>query len=500
MPMPHGPLSRSLCAGKVLCQETISPNVRAMQYAVRGQVPQRAEQIARELRQGQGPKRPYDEVLFCNIGNPQSVGQKPLTFHRQVIALCDHPDLLSHPDVGRLFPEDAVERARQALLGIPGGTGAYSHSQGVAQIRRDVARFIEQRDGGPTVDPEDIFLSNGASTAITLLMQVLLSRPTDAVLIPIPQYPIYTALIELLHAKAVGYYLDEDAGWSLSLPELTRAVREARASGLDPRAMVIINPGNPTGQCLDEATLRRAIEFCREEHLLLLADEVYQDNVYAEDRAFVSARKVLRSLGPAFEGFELVSFHSTSKGLLGECGLRGGYMELSGLDPLAKAELYKLASVGLCPNLVGQVMTQLMVCPPRPGDPSFATYAKERAAIFGSLKRKAALLVETWSRLPGVTCQPVQGAMYTFPRLELPEHIVAKAGQRGLSPDTAYCLSLLEHTGICTVPGSGFGQVPGTLHLRMTFLPPEERLAEALVRLRAYHLDVMSGQLDPLQP
>ena len=220
---------------------------------------------------------------------------------------------------------------------------------------------------------------------------------------------------------------------------------------------------------------------------MLLADEVYQENVYAENKRFVSAKQVLRSMGSEYDGFELVSFHSTSKGVIGECGRRGGYMELCGFDPQVKAELFKLACVGLCSNLDGQVMTHLMVTPPQPGDTSFDLFCREREAIYQGLRRKAELLVTTLNGLDGIHSQPVDGAMYAFPRLELSAGAVEQAAQQGTSPDALYCLSLLERTGICTVPGSGFGQAHGTHHLRMTFLPPEDRLQAALARFCDHH-------------
>ncbi len=474
---PAGPGAR------VLARASINPAVLQMRYEVRGELPTRAEAILRELEQGVG--HPFDDVLFCNIGNPHAVGGRPISFYREVLALADHPAILDRPGVEGVFAADAIARARAVLSAIPSGTGAYSHSQGVARIRRDVAAFVEARDGYPA-DPDDIFLVNGASQGITMLMQLLVAGDRDAILIPIPQYPIYTALIQLLGAHAVGYYLDEDAGWSLREAELERALASARARGLRPRAMVMINPGNPTGQCFGRDSLEAVLRFCHRNRLLLVADEVYQENVYRGAR-FLSAKRVLRELGASYDDVELVSFHSTSKGLIGECGRRGGYMELVGVDPEARAELYKLASVGLCPNLDGQVMTHLMVSPPVPGDPSHALFREEVDATHEALARKSAKVVEALSGLEGVSCQPVQGAMYVFPRLTLPQRAVEAAEAEGRAPDAHYCMSLLERTGICVVPGSGFGQAPGTWHLRMTFLPEEGRLTAALERLREHH-------------
>ncbi len=468
---------------KVLLRHNINPCVRQMRYEVRGELPMRAQRIAQEL--AMGVEHPFDEVLFCNIGNPHSVGGKPISFYREVLALCDCPSLLDHPEVERLFAPDAVARARSLVADLPGGTGAYSHSQGSLRVRRDVAAFIQRRDGH-AAHPDDLFLTNGASSGITMVMQLLVSSPNDAVLVPIPQYPIYTALIQMLDAKAVGYHLEEAACWSLREAELERALGEARARGLDPRAMVVINPGNPTGQTFDRAAVETILRFCHRNRLVLLADEVYQTNVYG-DRGFVSCKQVLRELGPDYEGFELFSFHSTSKGLIGECGRRGGYMELCGIDPEVRAQLFKLACVGLCPNLDGQLMTHLMVCPPRPGDASYETFVAERAAIYAGLCRKSTRVVEALNALEGVSCQPVQGAMYVFPSLSLPPAAISAAEADGRTPDMHYCLSLLERAGICVVPGSGFGQAPATFHLRMTFLPGEARLVAALERFREHH-------------
>jgi aspartate/methionine/tyrosine aminotransferase len=137
-----------------------------------------ADRINLELKTGT-KKHPFDSIIYTNIGNPQSVGQKPLTFPRQVLALVDLPEEVGvdHPDAEKLFPADAIRRAREikAKLGV-GGTGAYSHSQGARGLREEICEFLEARDGVPA-DPDNIFMSNGASQAITQLMACLLSGP-----------------------------------------------------------------------------------------------------------------------------------------------------------------------------------------------------------------------------------------------------------------------------------------------------------------------------------
>jgi len=162
-------------------------------------------------------------------------------------------------------------------------------------------------------------------------------------------------------------------------------------------------------------------------------------------------------------------------------------MEFWNIDPQVHAQLYKLQSSQLCPNLDGQVMTGLMVRPPRPGEPSYKLFEEESSRIFGSLQRKAAALTDSLNEVDGVTCNAAAGAMYAFPRIELPRKAIEEARAKGLAPDLMYCLSLLETTGIVTVPGTGFGQRPGQWHFRITFLPPEEELSRALDAFRDHH-------------
>jgi len=468
---------------KVLTAENINPRVHNMVYAVRGEVPLTAGKIAAKLANGD-KSYPFDEILYCNIGNPQSVGQKPITYYRQVMAALDCPTVLD----SNVLPPDVVVRARSLGSSIVGGTGAYTHSQGLISVRKEVARFCEQRDGHPC-DPETLFLTNGASNAIAYLMTTMLGKPNHAVMIPKPQYPIYTALLSQLGAQPVFYELDEEAGWTVSATELKRAYAQASQEGLEIRAMVVINPGNPTGQCLDVPAMQTLARFCKEQRLVLMADEVYQENVYTDTKSFTSFKKVVRDLGSDFDGFELASFHSTSKGLIGECGRRGGYMELCGFDHDVFADIYKLASSNLCSNLDGQIMTALMVSPPHPGDASYPLFDQETRGIFESLKRKATKLVEGLKSIEGVSCQQAEGAMYVFPQISLSPAACQAAEDAGKSPDTFYCLSLLENTGICCVPGSGFGQKTGSWHLRATFLPPEEKMDDMITRFTKHHND-----------
>ena len=183
-------------------------------------------------------------------------------------------------------------------------------------------------------------------------MKTLIRDENDAVLVPIPQYPLYSGTLALYGGTLLPYYLQEEKGWALDVAQLKSQTDKARGEGKEVRALVIINPGNPTGAALELSNQEEIVKFCDEEGLLLVADEVYQENVYAEGKKFTSFKKVVRDMGYAEDKFPIVSMHSTSKGFYGECGRRGGYIEVCGIDAKVKDELYKLSSLGLCPNPV----------------------------------------------------------------------------------------------------------------------------------------------------
>jgi aspartate/methionine/tyrosine aminotransferase len=467
----------------MLHRDDLNPNALAAEYAVRGPIVQRAQELEAAGRR----------IIYCNIGNPQALRQKPLTFLRQVLVLVEYPVLLERPETAALFPDDVVARARSILEKHPPGTGAYTQSTGLPFVRQAVADFIARRDGIPA-DARSVILTDGASRGIQLVLSALVRGPETGVMIPVPQYPLYSATITLLGGRQVPYYLDEANGWQLSEAELVRALRAARDAGTRPVALVVINPGNPTGAVLTEETMAVVARFAKREGLCLLADEVYQENVYAAGRRFVSFARVLHDLGE--EDVSLFSFHSVSKGFLGECGHRGGYLEHRNVPAAVAAELVKLQSIALCANLPGQLAVHAMVAPPRPGEPSRARYEAERSAILGALKTKSEILARGVNAIPGMSLDAPEGAMYGFVRLELPadprlDRPGMTAAERAAAQDRRdadYCLALLEETGICVVPGSGFGQAPGTLHFRTTFLPPQDEIEALVERLKAFHL------------
>jgi len=473
--------SKAQLAKKVLTNANMSPTVLNAQYAVRGAVVIRAIEIMKELKEN--PQAfDFDKVVMCNIGNPQELGQKPPTFPRQVLAGALYPELLNHD----LFPSDVCERVEAILSDTSSRSiGAYTHSQGLSTCRKWVADFISNRDGVES-DPENIFLTDGASPGIKYVLQVALGGPSHGCLIPIPQYPLYSGSVALLNGTQLGYELNEENGWSMNGEMIDKVACEAKKNGVSPRALVVINPGNPTGNCLTVDGVKDAIQVAKDHNLVLLADEVYQENIYG-DIPFTSFRKVLAEMGPAYNDVELCSFHSVSKGVFGECGLRGGYMELTNIDPEGKEQLYKLASMGLCSNTAGQVTSGIMCNLPKQGEASYENHTAETKAQFDSLMRRSKVVSEKVNAIEGISCQTVAGAMYAFPNITIPHKAQEVARSMGMAPDLFYSIALLENAGICVVPGSGFGQKNGSFHFRTTILPPESEMDAVCSRLADFH-------------
>ncbi|KAK5999490.1 hypothetical protein QM012_005343 [Aureobasidium pullulans] len=473
--------------------ENINQNVVEAEYAVRGELAVKSEKYREQLR-NKDTSLPFDTVISANIGNPQQLDQKPITFFRQVLSLMENPLLLEHPDVltkSLGYKQDAIDRAKTLLDDVK-SVGAYSASKGAPGIRRSVANFIEKRDGFPA-DPENIFLSAGASGGVSTLLNVMCADANSGVLVPIPQYPLYTATLALLNAKCVPYELEEDKSWGTNLDAIRASYAKAKAEGTSVRSIVIINPGNPTGATLSVEDIKSVLKFAAEEKLVVMADEVYQTNVFVGK--FTSFKQCLRELQQSeenkdgkFDTLELVSMHSISKGMIGECGHRGGYFELVGFDEKVTEQIYKFVSIQLCPPVIGQCLVSLMVEPPVEGDPSYETYHAEERGIFDGLQKRATALYEAFREMEGVSCQSPTGSMYLFPTITLPPKAIEKAKQEGRKPDEYYCLRLLDATGVCVVAGSGFGQKEGTLHFRTTFLAPG---TEWVGRITKFHKEFM---------
>ena len=484
---------------------SMNPNIIKVQYAVRGEVPIKAGEFEERLAKGD-KSLPFDSIVWANIGNPQqqpNLAQPPLTFWRQVAALTELPSLLDAKACDSLFPKDTQERARE-LLSSFGSVGAYTGSKGSPLVRQHVCDFIQERDGGHPVNVEDIYLTAGASEGVSLLFQAFFYGGDQGVLIPIPQYPLYSATLTSLGVQALPYFLDEQRLWDPNREHVEERVRDARARGVQPRALVVINPGNPTGACMTKQEIEDMIRLAYRERLIIFADEVYQSNVYYRDHPFYSFHKVLRDFANSSDPaecemshtVELISLHSISKGVSGECGRRGGYFHLTNVDPEVEAQVNKLSSVHLCPPAQGQIGVDMLVRPPKPGDPSHELWEKETQQIFNTLKSRSETMAKEFSKLPGVEIAAARGAMYLFPRVNVPSAAWDAAQRRGKNVDELYALELLERSGICVVPGSGFGLMPeqhadgsGHLYFRTTILA--KQTDQFIQRYGVFHRDFL---------
>ena len=408
---------------KSLNINNINPHVKAAKYAVRGELATRSEEYRAKLAKGHPPtppdeSLPFDKVISANIGNPQQLDQKPITFFRQVLSILEYPRLLENEQALKDifgYEQDVMDRARWLLNDVH-SVGAYSQSQGAPGIRNSVAQFIERRDGYPA-DPAQIFLSAGASSGVNTLMHIICAKPETGILVPIPQYPLYTATLSLLNARCVPYYLDESKAWGTDMGAIRDAMTKAKSEGTDVRAIVMINPGNPTGASLSSEDVRGVLEFAAEEKLVVIADEVYQTNVFKGK--FNSFKKGLRDLQKEapekFDNLELASLHSISKGMVGECGHRGGYFELVGFDPEVAAQVYKFVSISLCAPVIGQCLVEMMVNPPKEGEPSYPLYRKEYDDIFHGLQERATALYKAFKQMEGVDLPEPQVGAIPFP-------------------------------------------------------------------------------------
>lgn len=222
-----------------------------------------------------------------------------------------------------------------------------------------------------------------------------------------------------------------------------------------------------------------------------MADEVYQTNVFiGKFHSFKYALCKMQQENPGkYDAVELVSLHSISKGMVGECGHRGGYFELTGFDPEVEANIYKFVSIMLCAPVIGQCLVELMVNPPKQGEPSYELYNKEYNGIYEGLRSRANALHKAFEQMEGVECAAPQGAMYLFPTIKLPQKAIEAAAAEKRTADEFYCMRLLEATGVCVVPGSGFGQEEGTLHFRTTFLAPGTEWVGSVVKFHQEFMD-----------
>ncbi|KAM9832127.1 alanine aminotransferase 2-like [Neosynchiropus ocellatus] len=466
----------------------VNPVVRGIrsQSGLKDLAAQLAQQVA------QGVQKPFNRVIDISCGDSHRVGMPPNKLVRQVLAVCLHPELLQDQSL----PQDVRQRAQKLLAVCGGGSvGAYSQtSRGILLVHRSIAEFITRRDGGALCNPDDIIFCCGAQRALMLFAHLMASgegKTRAGMLTPSPCPHTLPMLLDECGVVMEPYHLKEDNNWAIDLEELHRALKDARGR-CEPRAIYISNPGNPTGHVQDRETIQHVIRFAAAERLIILAEEVYQDSVYGEDREFLSYRRVLLEMGAGYaDSVEMVSFHSLSGACMLECGLRGAYMETINLDPSVNTFLQNMQATS-SPPVLPQLAINVMVTPPTLGEPSYENYRREIEGTLTTLAENSRRACELINNIPGISCQSAEGGIFLFPRVQLPVSWIDQAEICGVQPDELYCQRLLEEEGVCLGAGSENNR---GFHLRICILVPPPLLDEVLLRLQSFHLRILNHAL-----
>ena len=381
-------------------------------YDIRGPVMARARQMEED---GQ-------RIIKLNIGNPAPFG-------------FDAPE----------------EILQDVIVSLPNASG-YSDSKGLFSARKAIMHET-QRKGIAGVSVDDIIIGNGVSELIVMAMQALLDSG-DEVLVPAPDYPLWTAGVSLAGGKPCHYICDEGAGWLPDLDDIRSKITTHT------RAIVIINPNNPTGALYPNEILEGIIEIARANQLIIYADEIYDKVLY--DGATHT------SIASLADDVLMVTFNGLSKNYRA-CGYRSGWLIVSGDKRHATdylEGLNMLASMRLCSNVPGQYAIQTAL-----GGYQSIT---DLVAPGGRLARQRDLAYDMLTSIPGVSCVKPKAAMYLFPRLDPKVYPI--------EDDQAFILKLLEEEKVLVVQGTGFNW-PQPDHLRVVFLPHEEDLAKAITRM-----------------
>ncbi len=381
-------------------------------YDIRGPVMERARQMEEE---GQ-------RIIKLNIGNPAPFGFEA--------------------------PEEIMQDVIHNLAAASG----YSDSKGLFAARKAVMHYTQAK-GIADVRMEDIYIGNGVSELIVMAMQALLNDG-DEVLVPAPDYPLWTAAVALAGGKPHHYICDEQAGWFPDIDDIRSKINRRT------RAIVLINPNNPTGAVYPKELLEEIIEVAREHQLIIYADEIYDKVLFdgAEHTSIASlADDVL-----------FVTFNGLSKNYRA-AGYRAGWLIVSGDKRHAQdyiEGLTMLASMRLCSNVPAQFAIQTALG----GYQSINDLVKPGGRLYRQREYAHAML----EQMPGVSCVKPQGAMYLFPRLDPKMFPIAD--------DRQFILELLEQERVLAVQGSGFNWVAPD-HFRIVFLPNMDDLEEAMSRL-----------------
>jgi alanine-synthesizing transaminase len=381
-------------------------------YDIRGPVLERAKQLEEEGHR----------ILKLNIGNPAVFG-------------------LNAPD----------EIIQDVIRNLPSAEG-YCDSKGLFSARKAIMQEC-QRLGIMDVDIDDIYLGNGVSELITLSMQALLNNG-DEVLIPAPDYPLWTAAVSLSGGRPIHYHCDEQADWFPDLADIEAKITTKT------KALVVINPNNPTGAVYSRELLEGIIDLARKNSLILFADEIYSKIVY-DDAEHIPLASLSNDVFT-------VSFNGLSKSYR-LAGFRSGWMVLTGPKYLAKSYIEGieiLSNMRLCANVPAQLAVQT----------ALGGYQSINDLVLpqGRLRRQRDTAWELLTQIEGVSCVKPRGALYMFATLD---PSVFK-----IQDDEKLILDILEREQILLVQGSAFN-VNDTFHFRVVFLPREEDLRRAIGKL-----------------
>ncbi|WP_040155207.1 pyridoxal phosphate-dependent aminotransferase [Mobilicoccus massiliensis] len=391
-------------------------------YAIRGPVPAEAKRMEDEGHR----------IIKLNIGNPGPFGFEA--------------------------PEGILVDMRRQL---PASVG-YSESKGILSARRAIVQYYEER-GVEGFDVEDVYLGNGVSELITMTLQALLDNG-DEVLIPAPDYPLWTATVSLAGGKPVHYLCDEQADWAPDLADIESKITDST------RAMVIINPNNPTGAVYPREVLEGMVELARKHQLILMSDEIYDKILYDGATHVPTA-----SLAP---DLLCLTYNGLSKSYR-VAGFRSGWLVISGPTEHARDYIDGI-----------EILSNMRLCANHPSQHAIATALGGRQSIedlvmpTGRLARQRDVTVEMLNSIPGVSCTMPKGALYAFPRLDPKVYPIAD--------DEAFTLELLKAQKVLVVQGTGLNW-PHPDHFRIVTLPHEDELAEAVGRIETFLSSVRSG-------
>lgn len=360
-------------------------------------------------------------------------------------------------NIGNLAPFGFAvpDEIQQDVIRNLADASGYSDSKGLFAARKAIMHYAQQKNIAG-VELEDIYIGNGASELIVMSMQGLLNTG-DEVLIPAPDYPLWTAAVTLAGGTPCHYLCDEQAGWMPDLDEMRHKITP------NTRAIVLINPNNPTGALYPNEILLEIIEIARKNRLIIFSDEIYDKMLY--DGATHT------SIASLADDLLFVTFNGLSKNYRA-CGYRAGWMIVSGAKKHAQDYidgLGILASMRLCSNVPGQTAIQTALG----GYQSIS----DLVAPGGRLCKQRDLAYQLLTSIPGVTCVKPQAALYLFPRLD--------PNMYPIKDDQKFILELLEAEKILVVQGSGFNW-PQPDHIRVVFLPNVDDLSEAIGRIARF--------------